>query len=91
MKKSILFAACLATAFGVAAQAKPMTADSFLRCTDYERNADGSWHPRRDVLVQLPGGNATISSNATFPANGTYMGVQFGFLLNQECGGAHRR
>jgi hypothetical protein len=83
--KTILLAACLPIALATGAQAKTSNQNAEFRCADYQRNSDGSWTTKRDVLMRLPGGNATINSNVTFPANGTYMGVQFGFLLDKDC------
>jgi hypothetical protein len=90
MMKAVLLAACLLTPLALSAQAKPAGGE-WLRCTDFQRDADGSWTARRDALVELPGGNATIHSSTVFPAAGTYMGVQFGFLLDEQCGRALHR
>jgi hypothetical protein len=89
--KQIFLAACMTAALFSPLQAKPNTEAGWLRCGDFQRSPDGSWTTKRDALVQLPGGNATIHANTTLPATGTYMGVQFGFLLGQECGSAPRR
>ena len=79
-----------ADAIGIFAKANPATS-GWLSCADYQRNSDVSWTTKRQALVELPGGNATIGSNITFPEAGTYMGVQFGFLLDEQCDHALRR
>ena len=82
--KIVLLATCLVTPLAFSAQAKP-AANQWLRCADYQRNPDGSWTARRDAMVALPGGNVTIRANTAFPASGTYMGVRFGYLLDEQC------
>jgi len=90
VKKSLLLAAFVLAASSLSAAAAP-AAHGWLSCADFQRNADGSWTTRHAAPVELPGGNATIASGALLPATGTYMGVQFGFLLDQQCGHAARR
>lgn len=83
--KAALLAACLLTPFAFSAQAKPAPSE-WLRCADFQRNPDGSWTAKRETPVALPGGTPTIHANTVLPANGTYMGVQFGYVLDRECG-----
>lgn len=89
--KTATLACCLLMSFALPAMAKPADSGGWLRCADFQRNSDGSWTTGTAAAVTLPGGNVTIPSNVTFPANGTYMGVQFNYLLDQQCGHGPRR
>ena len=59
-----------------------------LKCGDYKHNSDGSWSPTHEVNIVFPDGTSlTIAPNTVFSANGSWMGMDFGNLLNEQCGG----
>jgi hypothetical protein len=57
-----------------------------LKCSDYKHNSDGSWSPAREVGLVFPDGTTlSVAPSATFPANGSYMGLPLAQLLNGQC------
>jgi len=87
--KKLALVACLAAGLACHAEAKPVAEESWMRCADFEHSSDGSWRTKAETLVHLPGGNPTIHANTTLPAAGTFMGIQFGWLLSHQCRTAH--
>jgi hypothetical protein len=59
-----------------------------LKCGDYKHNSDGSWSPAHEVNIVFPDGTSlTVAPNTVFSATGSWMGMPFGQLLNDQCGG----
>lgn len=84
--RKLALVTCLVASLACHAEAKSAAEESWMRCADFEHVSDGSWRTRADTIVRLPGGNPTIHANTTLPGTGTFMGIQFSYLLNQQCG-----
>jgi len=83
----------LATALTIAAvvpvSAQPTTDTTKLNCADFRRHEDGSWSPTHEVTIRYPNGLVSLAAGVSFPAGGTYMGMPFARMLDEEC--QHRR
>lgn len=63
------------------------------QCTDFHREADGSWRPLRDVTIILSSGCAiTIRSGRIVfrPGSIAFCGVDVASALNRQCVGGHQ-
>lgn len=85
MKNFLLATACLAITMAAAMPAQAQSGPLKLNCADYQRNPDGSWTPVRQVTINYPNGIVVLGTNVSFPAHGTYMGLELAPMLDQQC------
>jgi hypothetical protein len=59
----------------------PTLASLHLACSDFKRNADGSWSPLHSLTLR----GATMNPGASFNTDAYFNGVDLPGLLNKEC------
>lgn len=90
MTRKLIFlaaAAALIQPTVVLAQSTPPALASFgLKCSDFQKNDDGTWSPSRTVT--LPTGGARLSlSKKDIIGPSPVAGVPLGVMINRECTG----
>ena len=56
-------------------------------CDAFERQADGSWLPTRDVNIELPDKNViTVGPAVSFPSGKATEGPDIWSVIERECG-----
>ena len=88
--RSLQIAAMLVVSALIAATAPPAAAaDKTLKdainCSDFKRNADGSWHTDKATLAYGPGDS--IQTNYFGPSTITSKDGEMFTALNEKCGG----
>ncbi|HZP12215.1 MAG TPA: hypothetical protein VFB36_07320 [Nevskiaceae bacterium] len=67
---------------------EPMTSrhlNTSMECSEWQRNADGSWTAVKDVVIAAPNGPAPVASGTSFRQGSYYEGVDVAYALRQEC------
>lgn len=57
-----------------------------LNCADFQRVANGSWTPIRQIAFPSPDGNVLIGPGNAFNPGVPFKGIDFATLLNAKCG-----
>lgn len=88
MKRKLIFlvaAAALMQPTIVLAQSASL-ASLGLKCSDFQKNQDGTWSPTHTVAIPAGGARISLSPKDSIRPGASTAGVPLGATLNSECG-----
>jgi hypothetical protein len=57
-----------------------------LKCSDFQKNQDGTWSPTHTVTIPAGGARMSLSPKDSIHPGGSMAGLHLGAALDSECG-----